>query len=186
MQKWQVQAEKHNLIIIKEGDCQLCGSATTRGIGECIEKSAYIPHRLSHDEGVEHMTLFLCVDAYALQHSEMQGRWSIHLHLARLYLMLVEKIQWNYSYTPILSSVVDAYKIKHRNETIAPPAVKSRGAVTVTDVEKANSDSQYIALVNSWALGAFKSYNEGHQIAQRIAEALKTKVGITSGSRSTR
>ncbi len=176
MQKWRVQAEKSNVIILEEGKCQLCGSRTTKGIGECFEKAAYISHRFSHDEGIRRMSLFLCVDAFALQHPETQRRWSVHLHLARLYLILAGEIRWKYAYTAILSEVVDAFKIEHSDQVIEPPAVQERGETTITDVEKATSGGQYMNLVDQWARGAFESFKDGHPIARSIAKRFKTRI----------
>lgn len=127
MQEWQEQAKKNNLALIEKGECQLCGSKTSQGISECVEKSAYVTHRLRHDEGIKHMTVFLSVDAHALQHSEIHGRWSNHFHLTRLYLIFRENIKWNYKYSPILSDVVNLYKNNHLNEVIEAPEAKKEG-----------------------------------------------------------
>lgn len=176
MQEWQEQAIKNNLTIIENGECQLCGSKTNNGILECVEKSSIIAHKLNHDSGIKYMTIFLCVDAYALQHSEIHGRWNNHFHLTRLNLILNEKIQWSYKLSPILSSVWDSYKIKKSNEIVKTPPVRERGIVVITDVEKANTDIEYVQFVNQWAKGVFASFIHSQTISKRVSELFKEKI----------
>lgn len=178
MQDWREQAQKNNLVLLEEGACQLCGSNTTKGIAECLEKAAHVTYRLSQGEGVEYMTIFLSVDSHALQHPEIHGRWNNHLHLSRLYLVLREKLRWQHKYTPVLSGIVNDYKKRHPNEVIEPPEVKKRGITTVTDVEAADSDRQYIERVREWADGVFESFGHGHEIASEIAKACRRKIRV--------
>jgi hypothetical protein len=176
MQEWQEQAVKNNLVILEEGECQLCGAKTNKNLRECVEKASFLTHRLNHKLGIQYMTIFLCVDAHALQHAEIHGRWNNHFHLTRLNLILIEKIQWNYKLSVILSHVIDAYKIKHSDETIINPAIKKRGLTTITDVEKSSSDKDYINLVNQWATDVFESFYRDHEIAQQISDLLIKKL----------
>lgn len=176
MQAWQAQAEKNNLDLIDKGACQLCGANTSGGIYECMQKAASITHRLDHDAGVKHMTIFLCVDAHALQHPEVHGRWNNHLHLSRLYLILKAQVRWQYKYTPVLSDIVNRYKKKHPQEIIEPPAAKQRGIMTVTGVEASDSEAQYIERVNEWACCVFDRYEQGNDASRSIAAAFQERI----------
>lgn len=175
MQDWKDQAEKNNLVIRDNGKCQLCGSETKKGLFECVEKSNYIAHKLNHDDGIRFMTIFLCVDAHALQHSEIHGRWNNHFHLTRLNLMLNMNIKWNYKLSPLLSEVINSYKIIHPDERIKAPEKEKRGVVTITDVEKSETDAEYIELVTEWAKGVYNSFTEGHEIVSRISHLFINK-----------
>jgi hypothetical protein len=176
MQEWQEQAFKNNLVILAEGECQLCGAKTNKNLFECVEKTSFLTHKLNHELGIKHMTIFLCVDAHALQHSEIHGRWNNHFHLTRLNLILLEKIQWSYKFSPILSNVIDSYKIKHSDEIIITPELKRRGLTMITDVERSTSDKGYINLVNKWATDVFESFHSGHKIAQQISDLFIKKL----------
>lgn len=176
MQKWQDQAEKNNLVISEKGDCQLCGSRTNGGIAECVEKAGYITTRESRINDTTQISIFLCVDAHALQHAEIHGRWNNHFHLSRLHLILQDKIVWEYKYSVLLSEILKSYKEIKPNEIIASPNRKKRGEITVTDIEGHSSDEQYLKMVTHWATSVFDSYSEGHDIAKEIANLFKQKI----------
>jgi hypothetical protein len=169
MQDYIDQAKKNGLIIKSEGVCQLCGAETRKGLNECVEIASNITHKLNHELGIHHMTIFQCVDAHALQHCEIHGRWNNHFHLTRLYLILKEGIKWNYKYSPLLSEVVDKYKTAHMEEIISPPSALSRGKITVMDVENATTDEEYIILTKQWAKEVFEKFSIGHIIASGVA-----------------
>ena len=175
MQDWQVQAKKNELNILEDGKCQLCGSNTAKGLFECVGKSSLITHQFNHEDGIKYNTIFLCVDAHALQHSEIHGRWNNHFHLTRLNLILIENINWDYKLSPLLSNVVNSYKMKHLDEKIVSPEIGKRGFITISDVEKSSSDSDYIQLVNKWAVGVFESFIQGHEISKKISRLFKDK-----------
>lgn len=176
MKNWKEQASRNKLTIIEDENCQLCGSETENGLAECVEKSGYITHRLEHAEALNHMTIFMCVDAHALQHSEIHGRWNNHFHLSRLNLILRDKIRWHYDYSVILSNIIDSYKKENMNEIIISPKIKERGKITITDVEKAGSKSEYLELVELWAEKVFSSYNHWHDISREISFLFKNKI----------
>lgn len=170
MQAWQVQAHKNQLKIVSTGDCQLCGAQVADGLGECIDKSAYVTHRLPHHLGARWMTIFMAVDAHALQHAEVHGRWNNHFHLARLFLIHQCEILWQYSYSPILSHVLDSYKVDHPNERIQTPDPGLRGALTVNDAEQAESDADYREIVSQWSRSVLLAYEAGYGIAEGLAD----------------
>jgi len=169
MQTWQEQSKKNGLTILEKGKCQLCGANTTKGIFECVEKSGLITHQLKHN------TIFLCVDAYALQHTEIHGRWNNHFHLTRLNLILNKNINWNYKLSPLLSNIINFYKYKHIDEKIIPPEIGKRGVLTITNIEKINSELEYIKMVNMWAVEVFESFINGHEIVDEISLLFKNK-----------
>ena len=176
MKTWKEQASKNGLAIEEDGNCQLCGAMTSKGLSECIYKSSMIIHKLEHNLGVKNMTIFLCVDTYALQHSEVHGRWNNHFHLSRLNLILNRKIQWNYKFSSILSHILDTYKLKNENEIIENLELKNRGLITVVDIQKTKLDADYVKIVNKWALEVFEKYVNGHQIVNEISEIFLRKI----------
>jgi hypothetical protein len=163
MKSWREQAEKNGLTIIEEGNCQLCNARTKKGLIECVDKSSMIIHKLDHDLGIKNMTIFLCVDAHALQHGEIHGRWNNHFHLTRLNLILNRKVQWNYKLSPVLSRILDAYKLAHKGEIIGNPKCHERGRISVVDLEKVKSDIDYIDIVNQWAFEVYNKFVSGHK-----------------------
>ncbi len=176
MQDWREQAKKKNVEIIKEGRCQFCGSPVEKGVTQCVEISSMIIHKLNHADGIKNMTIFMCVDAHALQHPEIHGRWNNHYHLTRLELILNENFQWNYKLSPLLSEVLDEYKKQHQNERIIPSEPGKRGSITAYDIDKTSSEEEYIELVKQWAKEVYESYLEGHKISKKIASKFKEKI----------
>jgi len=176
MQDWNEFAQKNGLAIKDTGPCQLCNSEVSKGIIECIDIASQITHKLDHDLGVDKMTIFLCVDAHALQHSEIHGRWNNHYHLARLHLILKKNIKWNYKLSPLLSEVLDKYKVKNENEVIRNPMIGNRGVITVRTVNDSVGDDQYIRLVWAWADDVFNTFHESHDISDKISDLFLKRV----------
>lgn len=178
MKSWQDQADKNGLKILTHGSCQLCGSSTKDGISECVTIASLINQKVDHKISVDKMTLFLSVDAHALQHPEIHGRWNNHFHLSRLNLILNKKVRWSYNLSPLLSTVLDTYKLEHQNELIIPSPPLQRGKTTVTDVEGSQSEDDYSEIVYLWALQVYESYKSGRSIAEKVStlflEKLKT------------
>lgn len=175
MQEWRDQAIKNNVHINENGQCQFCNAPLEQGVTQCVELSSMINHKLDHDAGIKNMTIFLCVDAHALQHTEIHGRWSNHFHLTRLELILNHNIVWNYKLSPLLSKVVDDYKKTHQEEKILPPKVGERGSLTAYDINMAKEDNEYIELVNRWANEVYTSFTNGHEISKKISSIFKAK-----------
>ncbi len=169
MPKWLEQAIKNDVEILEDGQCQLCGSDTLHGITECVATAAKLVHRLSHEKGVQQKTIFLCIDAHALQHPQIHGRWNNHFHLARLHLIVHEKVQWTYDDSEILNLVLDAYKLKHAQEFIPEPELGARPRLTVIDVDACHSEDDYIAMVWQWAEQVHADYAASHDVAHRLA-----------------
>ncbi|MBI3713868.1 MAG: hypothetical protein HY253_13040 [Burkholderiales bacterium] len=170
MPKWLEQAIKNDVEILEDGQCQLCGSDTLHGISECVATAAKLGHRLSHEKGVQQQTIFLCVDAHALQHPQIHGRWNNHFHLARLHLIVHEKIQWTYDDSEILNAVLDAYKVKHAQEFIPPPDLAGKYCLTVIDVDASRTEEEFIAMVWQWAEQVYAAHAASHDVAHRLAK----------------
>jgi hypothetical protein len=121
------------------------------------------------------------LDAHALQHAEIHGRWNNHFHLTRLELIINYNISWNYKLSPFLSEVVDEYKESHKEERIVPPKFGERGSLTVYDVDKAKNDNEYIHLVNQWAEEVYISFSGGHVISKDMANRFMAGIKLRSG-----
>lgn len=182
MPKWLEQAAKNDLEILEDGQCQLCGSDTFHGITECVATAGKITHKISQEKGIQHMTIFLCVDAHAMQHSLIHGRWNNHFHLARLHLILHDQVQWNYDLTTVLNEVLDAYKLQHPDERIVDPDESHRSSITVTDVDASHDEDEYVALVWHWAEQVYASFAGSHSIAKRLADSFKERHAIIASS----
>ncbi|MBC3881089.1 hypothetical protein H8K35_00755 [Undibacterium sp. LX40W] len=180
MPKWLEQAAKNDLEIIEDGQCQLCGSDTLHGITECVATAGKITHKISQEKGIEHMTIFLCVDAHALQHTQIHARWNNHFHLTRLHLILVDEIDWDYDLTTVLNEVLDDYKLEHPQEKIQEPDEAHRAKITVTDVDASHDEEEYIDLVWEWAEQVYASFADSHVIARRVAEQFKQRMLVDS------
>jgi len=176
MQDWRAQARKNSVEVLEIGSCQFCGAPVDSGVSECVDIAGNVTHKIDHKEGIKNMTIFLCVDAHALQHPEIHGRWSNHFHLSRLELILNDKIYWNYRLSTILSSVVDDYKNRHKEERILPPKPGSRGFLSVYDIDKTQSNDEYIQMVDKWAGEVYKTYIFSHPVSKKIAKLFKEKI----------
>jgi hypothetical protein len=170
MQEWYEFANKNELTIIENGNCQLCRSKVDRGIVECIDIASQITHQIDHNKGIELMTIFLCVDSHALQHSEIHGRWNNHFHLTRLNLILNRKIKWTYKLSPVLSNILDKYKVNKDDEIIRNPAIGMRGRLTVRDVANTNNEDEYVKTVWSWAEEVINTFKEASSIINDISD----------------
>lgn len=176
MQEWYEFAEKNGFSVIDSGKCQLCNSDVGRGICECIEIANQITHKIDHIKGIENMTIFLSVDAHALQHSEIHGRWNNHFHLTRLNLIINRKIKWNYKLSPKLSEVLNLYKKAHNEEVIVNPIIGNRGNLTVKDINEIDSEKEYIKMVWIWANEVLNSFNDMQHILDEISDSFLEKV----------
>lgn len=175
MPKWLEQAAKNELEILEDGQCQLCGSDTLHGIAECVRTAGKITHKISQEKGIQHQTIFLCVDAHALQHTLIHGRWNNHFHLARLHLILKDQIQWTYDMTTVLTEVLDHYKLSHADEHITEPDAAHKSTLTAIDVDACQDEDEYISLVWQWAQQVYDSFAENHAIAERLADLFRQK-----------
>lgn len=134
MQQYHEMADKNGVVLVADGPCQFCGSATERGVHECVELFSLGVDVLDFSNPENHYFRFLVVDAHTLQHPEIQGRWNNHFHLTHQHLMYHHNIAWNYKLSPRRSDYLKAYKRSNASEHLAPPSPLYRGSITITDL----------------------------------------------------
>lgn len=152
MQSYGDFAAKNGVVLADLGPCQFCGAALDRSVHECMEIFELGFGGLDLTSPEDHIFRFFIVDAHALQHPELHGRWSSHFHLARLVAVLDEGIVWRYSDSPRLSTALDAHKAGVPDERLVPPRTGERGAHTVSDVQAVRNDEAACkAGIRTWA-----------------------------------
>ncbi len=82
MQDFIDQAHKNGVTLLENGKCQFCGEDYQRGIFECMDNYNNGLELLDFNVEENHLFRFLSVDAHALQHPEIHGRWSIEVYQA--------------------------------------------------------------------------------------------------------
>ena len=172
MQDYISFAAKNGVTLADLGSCQFCGANTQRGIHECIEVFSLGFQDIDFSSLENHRYRFLIVDAHALQHPEIHGRWSNHFHLSRLHLIFRYKVDWSYGLSPQLSTFLNRNKAKRKDEYLIPPNALDRGNVTSTDVrEKSENETACKNLIESWAKAVYDKWQENHPIVDQIAHA---------------
>ncbi|PJJ79726.1 DUF5946 family protein [Mucilaginibacter auburnensis] len=157
MQNWQTYAEKHGIKLLDKGPCQFCGAPVLNGVAECHQNVHHIAEILDYNDPANYITRFLSVDAMALHHYEVHGPWNNYIHFARLVLIFENKVDWNYSLTPVLSDVVNDFKRTHKPIT-TPPTVGQRGSITTVDLLTANTPNPCQQIVKDWAYSVYKAF----------------------------
>lgn len=171
MRGFREQAAKNGVAIIETGPCQCCGAAVTGGVEECLLlASTSGPGAVAATRNTP--TLFLAVDAHALQHAEIHGPWNNVIHLLRQHLMLERRIDWRYEKTPLLSDFLKDYRQRPNAVIPASPLPGQRGALTTTDVTRAATPEEYRALVRRWADAVYAAYAPYHPWAHECAAEL--------------
>lgn len=178
MQDFIDQAQKNNVTLLRKGKCQFCGANYEHGIFDCMENYNFCLSLLDFSNPDHLMARFLSVDAHALQHPEIHGRWSNHFHLARLNLILEKGVSWDYKKSPLLSNYLNAYKLTRTKEILTPPKPLERGKTTAKDLTKATSSSESIELIKDWANEVYQSWSASHQIVAVIANGILSKNGF--------
>ena len=175
MQSYREQARKNGITLIDTGPCQFCGAAVTGGVEACLQlASAGEPgdHAASWQSG----TLFLAVDAHALQHAEIHGPWNNAIHLLRQHLMLEREIAWQYEKTPLLSAFLKDYRQRPTAKIPTSPPPGQRGALTTADVTRATTPDEHRALVHQWAEAVYAAFAPDHPWArERAAEIVQNQ-----------
>ena len=142
---------------------------------------------LDFNKTEHHVSRFLSVDAHALQHPEIHGRWSNHFHLTRLNLILDKKQTWDYKKSPLLSDYLNDYKQNRQNEFLAVPKQLDRGEITAKDLTKATTADECIELIKKWADEVYHSWSSNHSIVSLIAAGFldNNYNGKTQGRKTT-
>lgn len=176
MQNFITYAERHNITLLPEGPCQFCGAAVSGGVKQCHENTQHIADILDFNNPALYQTRFISVDAMALQHCELHGPWNNHIHLTRLCLIFEHAVQWDYSKTPQLSDIINAYK-KNKTETLQPPPPKQRGNITTSDIIKAQTIDETIAIIHQWGKAVYDSFKEQHEVIVPIVKMWMERFG---------
>jgi len=169
-------AQKNNVQLLGTGNCQFCGAICSKGVFECIENYTNLLDFLEQQSLREHFTRFMSIDAHALQHSEIHGRWSNHFHLTRLFLVLENNVVWDYKKSPQLSNHLKEYKIKHSNEKLQVPSLFDRGNINSTILCEINQKEGTFTTIRNWAESVFEAWKSNRDIIQYISEGFLKKL----------
>jgi hypothetical protein len=162
------QAEKNGITLLNEGPCQCCGAKYERGIFECMENYNSRLQLIDFNATENHIYTFLSVDAHALQHPEIHGRWSNHFHLTRLHLIFAKHQSWNYQKSPLLSDYLNTYKLSHADEVLKMPSPMNRGQLTAKEISEAKSAAECKMLIEEWAKQVYIACNWNLAIVEEI------------------
>jgi Family of unknown function (DUF5946) len=177
MQTFLDQAEKNGITLLNEGPCQCCGAMYERGIFECMEHYNNGMQFLDFNEARNHRYIFLSVDAHALQHPEIHGRWSNHFHLTRLHLLFAKNQTWNYQKSPLLSNYLNEYKSLRPQEVLNVPLPTNRGKLTNKEISEVKTADECKMLIENWAKEVYIAYNLNLAIVEEIAKGFLNKHG---------
>lgn len=175
MQDFIEQARKNGVTLFDRGKCQFCGADYAKGIFDCMDNYHSGLALLDFNQTENHLFRFLSVDAHALQHPEIHGRWSNHFHLTRLHLIMDKKQHWDYQTSPMLSDYLNAYKLNRPNERLVPPEPLERGLITAYDLTKVTTAEACIGLIKSWADEVYRAWASQHALVSQIAEGFLMK-----------
>jgi hypothetical protein len=170
MQDFIDQAAKNDVVLLDRGKCQFCGADYQRGIFDCMENYNNGLVFLDFNDSKNHLFRFLSVDAHALQHPEIHGRWSNHFHLTRLHLILEKKQTWDYNKSPLLSDYLNRYKSNKPNEFLIAPESLNRGIITAKDLTNVTTAEECAQLITKWADEVYHSWNSNHVTVAQIAD----------------
>lgn len=175
MQDFISQASKNGIVLVDHGVCQFCGAAYDRGVFECMDNYNNGLQLINFSNPENHLYTFLSVDAHALQHPEIHGRWSNHFHLTRLNLILDEKIKWSYKTSPFLSNYLNEYKLNRSQEFLISPPALARGLITTKNFLQITEVEACKRLIKSWAEEVYEAWKENHSIVSSIAKGFLEK-----------
>lgn len=170
MQDFIDQARKNGVMLFDKGRCQFCGADYQKGIFDCMDNYNNGLELLDYNNSDYHLSIFLSVDAHALQHPEIHGRWSNHFHLTRLNLIFDKKQKWDYKKSPILSNYLNEYKLKRPDEFLTIPKPLERGNLTAKDIIKATTADECVELTRKWAKEVYYAWLSNHSLVSQIAD----------------
>ncbi|ASS49497.1 MAG: hypothetical protein A3D31_02730 [Candidatus Fluviicola riflensis] len=175
MQDFVDQAEKNGVTLLRVGQCQFCGADYQKGIYDCMDNYNKGLELLDFTNPEYQLSRFLSVDAHALQHPEIHGRWSNHFHLTRLNLILDKQQQWDYKKSPLLSDYLNNYKSIRPNELLNIPNPMERGIITSKHLTKATTAEECVSLIKRWADEVYLAWNSNHSLVSQIADGFLKK-----------
>jgi len=170
MQDFIDQAGKNGVTLFDKGKCQFCGADYQKGIFDCMDHYNDGSGHLDFNDPEYLISRFLSVDAHALQHPEIHGRWSNHFHLVRLNLILDKDQHWDYKKSPILSDCLNKYKLSRPDEFLIIPKPLERGNITSKDLAKATTADECVALIRKWADEVYYAWRSNHSLVSQIAD----------------
>ncbi|TZF86083.1 hypothetical protein FW774_03215 (plasmid) [Pedobacter sp. BS3] len=170
MQDFIDQATKNGVTLSDKGKCQFCGADYQKGIFDCMDNYNNGLELLDFNNSEYHISRFLSVDAHALQHPEIHGRWSNHFHLTRLNLILDKNQHWSYKKSPLLSGYLNEYKLNRQSEFLAVPKPLERGNITAKDLTKATTANECVELIRKWANEVYYAWSLNHSLISKIAD----------------
>ncbi len=171
MQNYIDIANKNGITLSNNGKCQFCGANTKKGVNECLEISNLGFKIIDFSLLENHIYRFLIVDAHALQHPEIHGRWSNHFHLSRLHLIFKYDVKWTYKLSPKLSDYLNKYKKNKPQEYLTPPKILKRGNITITDIlNKATNETECKGFIKKWSIDVYNTWNNHHHTVDKIAQ----------------
>ncbi len=176
MQDFIDQAIKNGVTLLDKGPCQFCGGDYQKGIFDCMDHYNNGLTLLDFNNPENHLSRFLSVDAHALQHPEIHGRWSNHFHLTRLYLILEKKQQWDYKKSPLLSDYLNEYKINRPHEFLAIPEPLKRGNITAKDMANLTTAEECMELIKKWADEVYNAWRTSHPLVSQIEDGFIDKI----------
>ncbi|MCX6305819.1 MAG: DUF5946 family protein [Bacteroidetes bacterium] len=168
-------ANKNEITLLDKGKCQFCGANCQKGIFECMDNFNNGLNLLNFEKSEYQTARFLSVDAHALQHPEIHGRWSNHFHLTRLYLMLDKNLKWDYKRSPLLSDYLNEYKLSRPNEFLIPPKPMERGNITVKDLAKVTTAKECFRIIKEWSDEVYKAWCPNHLLVSQIGAGFLDK-----------
>ena len=164
MQSYVDLATKNGVVLDDVGPCQFCGAVLDRSVHECMEIFELAFGGVDLTSPQDHIFRFFIVDAHALQHPELHGRWSNHFHLARLVTVFDEGVAWRYPDSPRLSAALDVHKAGVPDERLVPPGAGERGTHTVGDVQAVRDDEAACkAEIRAWASSVHDAWASEHE-----------------------
>lgn len=169
MQDFIDQATKNGVTLLNKGNCQFCGADYQKGIFDCMGNYNSGLKLLDFSNSEYHVSRFLSVDAHALQHPEIHGRWSNHFHLTRLNLILEKNVKWDYKKSPLLSDFLNDYKINRQDEFLSIPKPLDRGNITAKNLIKATTADECVELIKKWADEVYCAWSLNHKLVSQIA-----------------
>lgn len=89
--------------------------------------------------------------------------------------MFTHNIPWGYEKSPLLSNILNTYKVKHPNEILTPPPIGQRGILnTVKIKEESSSEKHCKALIEQWGNDVYTAWYDHHGTVEKIAQLYLT------------
>jgi hypothetical protein len=168
MRLFQKQAVKNLSPSEERSPCPYCGAAIGSGADACLRLVAQLAERARAEKDYAQAHL-LSVDAHALQHPELHGRLSNHVHLLSLSLMLERGA--NASIDSRKPAVEKFLALGRDWPPLDPPPAGQRGNLTVRNVLDASPVERPL-LARQWAEEVWQTWRPHHPWIRRMLDRL--------------